>query len=82
MSRAQVILIALLLLLGLLVGMLALRTRQPPLLPHDSEHASFTDAATCLTCHGPDGGVPQSKNHPRRLDCMQCHGAAAGAGSR
>jgi len=75
MSRAQVILIALLLLLGLLVGMLVLRTRQPPVLPHDPEHASFVDAATCLVCHGPDGPAPQSANHPPRLDCMQCHGA-------
>ena len=75
MSRTQVILILVLLVLAALVAGLAFRTRQPPLLPHDSEHASFTDAATCLVCHGPDGPVPQSKNHPRRLDCMQCHGA-------
>jgi len=75
MSRTQVVLIALLLLVALLIAALALRNRQPPLLPHDADHATFVDAATCLLCHGFDGPVPQSKSHTPRLDCLQCHGS-------
>jgi cytochrome c553 len=76
MQKKQVMLLALLALLAGLVLWLANRTRQPPLLPADPDHARFDGAAACMTCHGPDGPLPQDPNHPLGQDCMRCHGTA------
>jgi hypothetical protein len=72
--RKQAVLLAMLALLAAFVGWLALRTRQPPLLPKDDVHAGAGAADGCLTCHGPDGVLPRSKNHPQGNDCFRCHG--------
>jgi hypothetical protein len=74
MNRLQSALVAAILLVGALVVVLALRNRQPPVLPADEEHASFPGAEPCLACHGPDGGLPRSQNHPLGDDCLRCHG--------
>jgi hypothetical protein len=50
------------------------RNQKPPFLPADADHREFFDAATCTVCHGPAGGVPQSRNHPLGNDCLRCHG--------
>ncbi len=57
-----------------LVALLALRNRQPPMLPTDADHATFNSARECRVCHGPDGPLPQSKNHPLGAECLRCHG--------
>lgn len=75
MRRVQVILFVLLGLAAAGIALLALRTRQPPLLPADRDHAAFLSAGRCLTCHGPGGVLPRSKNHPLGDDCLRCHGS-------
>ena len=74
MRRKQAVLLGLLALLAAFVGWLAWKTRQPPLLPKDDVHMSPGSADQCLTCHGPDGVLPRSKNHPPGNDCFRCHG--------
>ena len=74
MSRRQIVLLAVLLLVALAVGWLALRTRQPPLLPTDAAHVEAADAPACLECHGPGGPSPRGPNHPLGDDCRRCHG--------
>ena len=74
MKPLQTSLFAVILVVAGFVVFLALRSRQPPVLPADAEHAAFTGAAACLTCHGPAGSSPQSKNHPLGDDCLRCHG--------
>ena len=64
-----------LLALALLVVALALRNRQPPLLPADADHARFTGAAACDACHGPAGVYPREPDHPQGRDCIRCHGS-------
>ena len=71
MSRRQMLLAATLALVALLAVLLAVRTRGAPYLPVDPDHAS--DAAACMSCHGPDGPVPRSANHPLGDDCFRCH---------
>jgi hypothetical protein len=61
-------------LLAALVGWIAYRNRQPPMLPRDAVHALEGVPDRCLTCHGPDGVLPRSKNHPPGNDCGRCHG--------
>jgi cytochrome c553 len=56
------------------IAWLAWSSRQPPLLPEDDAHASFVGAGACLECHGPEGAVPQSREHPLGEDCVRCHG--------
>jgi cytochrome c553 len=73
-SRTQIVLLALLILTAGLLAALAMRNRQPPILPADEDHAVFTTAEDCLVCHGSDGGSPQSRNHPIGPDCLRCHG--------
>ena len=73
MGRTQKILLGLILLLAAGVGYLALRNRQPPVLPRDAEHAVY-DLPKCQDCHGPAGDFPRSKNHPIGEDCARCHG--------
>ena len=74
MSRKQVVLLAILALAILAVAWLARSNRQPPFLPQDGDHASFSGAEPCLKCHGPDGPYPQSRSHPTGFDCIRCHG--------
>lgn len=74
MGRGQKLLIAGLVLLAALIGLLVWRNRQPPFLPDDGDHRAFVAAEDCLVCHGPDGGFPQSRNHPLGFDCTRCHG--------
>jgi cytochrome c553 len=79
-SGRQRLLLTILLLAAGGVLWLALRTRQPPLLPADAAHAPSPEAPACLTCHGPGGPSPRSVNHPLGDDCGRCHGArSAGA---
>jgi len=74
MSRPQLLAIVAVLLLALGVGYLALRNRQPPLLPMDEEHARYPGAPPCMECHGPDSVFPKDENHPLGDDCFRCHG--------
>jgi len=73
-TRRQSVLLVLLLLAAVAVGWLALRSRQPPMLPSDAVHAEAADAPTCLTCHGPGRPFPRGPNHPLGEDCRRCHG--------
>ena len=66
---------AALLALALLIGYLALRTRQAPQLPDDRDHATFVNPELCLACHGPDSIYPRSRNHPLGNSCLKCHGS-------
>jgi hypothetical protein len=74
MKRAQIVAIVALVALAGLVVFLAVRGRQPPVLPVDQEHARFLSSGACLSCHGPQGILPQTKNHPLGTECMRCHG--------
>lgn len=74
MNQKQVALLGALALLALFVGWLALRNPKPAFLPDDEVHATFSSARACLACHGPNGDVPQSRNHPVGNDCLRCHG--------
>lgn len=76
MKPVQRVSLALVALLAGIVLFLALRTRQAPLLPADEEHGQFAGAEPCMVCHGADGGMPRSKNHPLGNDCTRCHGRA------
>ncbi len=62
---------------GLLViaGMIwLLATRQPPPeIPSDPVHQEARRASTCVECHGVDGPMPRTKNHPLNDRCFQCH---------
>ena len=72
-GRRGAILIALAAAAGLVV-FLAVRNPQAPLLPPDADHATFAGADGCLVCHGPDGALPRSTNHPIGRECLRCHG--------
>jgi hypothetical protein len=72
MKRAQLISFAAIAVLAILIGVLVLRNRQPPVLPLDDDHV-WRGAPGCEECHGPDG-IPRSRNHPVGQDCTRCHG--------
>ena len=74
MKPAQIVSIVALVTLAALVIFLAMRGRQPPMLPVDADHVRFVSSGACLSCHGPEGISPQPKNHPLGSDCMRCHG--------
>ncbi len=74
MKRGQLGAMIGLLLVAALVGYLALRNRQPPVLPADADHATFVNSGRCIDCHGPDDEVPRGPKHPVGNDCMRCHG--------
>ena len=74
MNRSQLIALVGVLALAALVLFLAVRARQPPVLPANPDHQRFVNPNACLSCHGPGGELPQSKNHTPRTDCMGCHG--------
>jgi len=76
MTRKQAIPLALLLATAALVVALALRTRQPPILPRNAEHAASaaTGNAACVDCHALEGAVPRGPDHPPGEDCLRCHG--------
>ena len=74
MSRSQIIAAAFVVVLAAFAVYLAVRGRQPPVLPLDEEHARFLSAEDCLICHDPNGDLAQAKNHPLGNDCMRCHG--------
>ena len=59
--------------LAALVLYLALRNPQASVLPNDEDHAIAFSEGACLSCHGPDEGVPQRPNHPISRQCMSCH---------
>lgn len=73
MRRVQIVLFAALAALAALVLVLTLRNRQPPYLPSDPEHDPAFGVGACLDCHGPEGALPRSANHPNGLDCLRCH---------
>jgi cytochrome c553 len=74
MRRVQLVLFAALAALAALVLVFALRNRQPPFLPTDSDHDPSRGTAVCLVCHGPEGPSPRGANHPNGIDCLRCHG--------
>ena len=74
MSKGQILALSAIAALAVLVAVLALRNRQPPLLPVDEDHRGFAGAEACLVCHGPDGGHYKGDNHPIGDDCTRCHG--------
>ena len=74
MNRKQIIAMLALLTIAALVGILALRNAQPPMLPQDEDHARFDGADGCLVCHGADGDLPRSPDHPLGDNCTRCHG--------
>ena len=74
MKPAQIASVIALVALAALVTFLAVRGRQPPILPADTDHTRFISSGACLSCHGPQGGSPQPKTHPLGNDCMRCHG--------
>jgi cytochrome c553 len=74
MSRSKKISFLALALLALLVGVLVSRNRQAPQLPPDSDHVGFSGVDLCLDCHGPEGVLAKSRNHPVGNDCFRCHG--------
>ena len=59
--------------LAALVLYLALRNPQASVLPADENHVVIVGPEKCLSCHGPDEGVPQGPNHPISRQCMSCH---------
>lgn len=74
MKRKQVALLAGLAVVAGFVALLALRNPQPPLMPRDGEHETFSGAEACLECHAAGRAVPQSPKHPFGNDCARCHG--------
>lgn len=74
-SARQRVLLAILVVVAAGIGWLALRTRQPPMLPADAAHSLAPDVPACLTCHGSGGPSPRGVNHPLGEDCGRCHGA-------
>ena len=74
MSRKQWMILAAIGTVAAFVLWLALSSRQPPLLPDDDVHRTFESARACLDCHGSDGAVPKSAQHPLGEDCLRCHG--------
>lgn len=74
MNRTQILLLVALAVLVGGVGYLAMRNRQPPIMPGDRPHQGFLSADQCLTCHGPQGTSPRGRNHPLGEECTRCHG--------
>jgi len=72
MSRKQIVLASALAVVALLVLALALGTRRAPYLPEDGDHSPDSVAA-CMGCHGLEGPLPRSTNHPLGDDCFRCH---------
>ena len=75
MNRKQRIILSFIAFAAAFIAWLAWSSRQPPLLPDDQTHATFVNATTCLECHGQDGAVPQTRQHPLGEDCVRCHGS-------
>jgi cytochrome c553 len=45
-----------------------------PDIPSDEVHLSARrQSDVCLSCHGRNGDVPRSPNHPPGRECEQCH---------
>jgi hypothetical protein len=74
MRRVQTIALVVIALLAGFTIYLAMRGRQPPILPADAEHARVLGEEDCLICHDPNGDSPRARNHPLGDDCMRCHG--------
>jgi len=73
MTRRQILALLALAALAAVVAVLASRNPRPPYVPADADHARWEGAAACLACHGPDGPLPRSPNHPLGDDCLRCH---------
>jgi len=71
-NRTQKVALAVLVLLAVLVGWLATRTRKPPWIPPDADHVGVA-LSECASCHGPDGVYFRGRNHPLGSDCTRCH---------
>jgi hypothetical protein len=71
------VLFGLMLVLAGLVLYLAMRNPQAPRMPSDEVHAVFRSPEECLSCHGPQGALPQDANHPISRQCLSCHARAA-----
>jgi len=78
MKRAQLVLLALLLVVVAGIAWLARSNRMPPPLPIDRTHADAAMPDGCLSCHGPSGPNPRPRWHPPSRDCARCHAARAG----
>ena len=74
MNRRQWIILSFIAFAAVFIAWLARSSRQPPLMPDDEAHATFVNAFTCRECHGAEGTVSQSKQHPLGDDCVRCHG--------
>jgi hypothetical protein len=74
MKRTQWILLAVLVVLGVVVAVLAARNRQAPILPDDEVHYQGPIPAACDECHAYGADFARSKNHPLGNDCLRCHG--------
>ena len=75
MNKRQWIILSVIAFAAAFIGWLAWSSRQPPMLPNDDTHTTFVSAGTCLDCHGQDGAVPRSRQHPLGEDCVRCHGS-------
>jgi hypothetical protein len=73
-KRKRLVLLGVLSATAALVVGLSLRTRQPPIVPRDPDHAAIGGNAGCAACHALDGAVPRGPKHPPGEDCLRCHG--------
>ncbi|MHB8882219.1 MAG: c-type cytochrome [Thermodesulfovibrionales bacterium] len=53
--------------------LLSISGKKYPQIPATKAHLGITEAAACLTCHGPDGERPRKPAHPPKDDCLKCH---------
>ena len=74
MKRSQWIVLAVLALAAAFILWLAVKSRQPPLLPQDETHAAWESADACDACHAVGAAVPKPAKHPLGFDCLRCHG--------
>lgn len=73
MKRSKIVALLALLAFAAIVVALSLRNRQAPWIPDDAEHAAAIAPADCESCHGHDGVLPRSPDHPIGRDCGRCH---------
>jgi hypothetical protein len=62
----------------LLLFVLSLSGKKPPLIPEDAVHADLRTNEACLPCHAPGKSSPLKENHPPKEQCVVCHKARKG----
>jgi hypothetical protein len=62
--------------LAVVIGVSLLPTPRDrnPRVPATPEHQSVVDEKGCLPCHQAGGAKPVPVQHPKRQDCLRCHG--------